>query len=1221
MDRDNTLKRETNPRETANIFSFLSFFYSLQLFKKGYSKSLEMEDIYEVVPDCRSKQLGDRLEKQWTIEENKTRKPSVCRALWGCFGKTFICLGLIQFVSTVVKTIWSPRALSKLISYFNPGQTDLTKQDAYYYACMVISLSVLDLIVKNNYKLAASQLAVRIKAAVSTLLYRKSLKLGNEALSEITAGKIITITSKDLDIVETVITEGNDIWIALLQTALICYLIYCQIGIASLSGIVFFFVVLPIQVLLGKLAYTFKLKSSKKSDERLEFLKEVLSAIKIIKMYTWEQFFETKINDTRKEELKEIYKLYYAKIGIIVIGNVSTKVAFFIFLMTYIWLGNDISAEVVYYILSCFKDLEASLNITMPFGISYLAEMFATTKRIESVLKSKELGPVHKDIDCIEPKLILSNTTVKIRDKVVLNNVSLTLSSGLHVVLGPVGSGKTTFLKTILRETEFSGELRIFGKISFASQEPWLFPSTIKNNILFGEEFFPGRYNKILQICNLNHDLNLLPEGDNTLIGDRGLNLSKGQQARINLARALYREGDIYLLDDCLAALDAHVSDSIFQECICKFLKNKICIFVTNNSDYTQNADNIIVLEGGSVKIEKKIKLEEKLLELEALNKTTESEENQVVVKSDQNQIYHEVKKSGKVPLRDYHQYIIYGGGLTIFCVLMGLFVATQSMASFSEKILSKWVTLQQNLTSGKELNKTNIAEPKSNEKNNFLAIYAIAVIFSILLSLVRSFSFFFFTRKASFNIHKAMVCNIVNSTMQFFDSHLIGNVLNRFSKDFATVDELLPFVVIECMIIILEVVGSIALLTTVHYVFLLEASFVLFLACVVKQFCQPTGRNLERLHILARSPIIGHMSTSLEGLTTIRASNAQDVVKKEFERHQDLFSSAYLMVITTFKALNFFMELVCVVFFGVVLLQFLATDLDASVGDVGLVITQSLATVTTFTLAMINIADCENLMISVERVLEYTKLQEEPKDGKIIDNWPKRGLVAFNNVSLKYASNKQMLKNVNFEIAPKEKLGLVGRTGAGKSSIISALFRLYETEGSVTIDNTDIREVSLNLLRSRITVIPQDPYLFIGTIRENLDPLGQHSDDKIWKILKDLQLDSLIDNLNSQIDKGSNFSAGQKQLLCLARAVLRKSNILVLDEATANVDPETDTLIEESVKRHFADSTVIVVAHRLLSVMNCNKVVVMSDGRVSEFDEPEKLLKDGNSFFRSVIK
>lgn len=268
------------------------------------------------------------------------------------------------------------------------------------------------------------------------------------------------------------------------------------------------------------------------------------------------------------------------------------------------------------------------------------------------------------------------------------------------------------------------------------------------------------------------------------------------------------------------------------------------------------------------------------------------------------------------------------------------------------------------------------------------------------------------------------------------------------------------------------------------------------------------------------------------------------------------------------------------------------------------------------FASAVRNTADCENLMISVERVLEFTRLTEEDKTGKMLDNWPNNGLIKFDNISLNYNTNK-MLSNVSFIIAPKEKLGIVGRTGAGKSSLISALFRLYEIEGTIIIDNVNIKEVSLNLLRSKISVIPQDLYLFTGTVRENLDPLGQHKDEQIWNILKELHLDSLIDNINLQIDKSYNFSAGQKQLLCLARVILRNNKILVLDEATANVDPQTEDFLEEMIKKYFGDCTIITVAHRLLTVLNCHKVVVMSDGKVGEFDDPQKLIKNKSSFFK----
>lgn len=433
------------------------------------------------------------------------------------------------------------------------------------------------------------------------------------------------------------------------------------------------------------MAYNLKLKCSQKTDTRLELLKEVLSAIKIIKMYTWETFFETKIKSARNEELKHLHRLFYSKVFIIVIGSLCSKIAFFLFLMTYIWFGNNFSVEIIYYILSCFNDLEVSLNETIPLGISNIATMCATMKRVESVLTSTELPQVQAEIDCIEPMITLKNVTVKIQDRKVLNNISLTLTSGLYIVSSPIGSGKTTFLKTLLQEYEFSGDMKIFGKISFASQEPWLFPSTIKNNILFGEKYFADRYEEILRICNLNYDLNILLEGDNTVVADRGINLSRGQQARINLARALYRESDIYLLDDCLAALDAHVSDSIFQECICKFLKNKICIFVTNNSEYSYKADKIIVLKNGI------LRFGEKKQKQEFSNKTNQLEKNKVQENSNNKQIYYEKKRSGIVPLRDYHQYILHGGGVTLFCVVVGVFIAAQFATSSSEKIFSKW--------------------------------------------------------------------------------------------------------------------------------------------------------------------------------------------------------------------------------------------------------------------------------------------------------------------------------------------------------------------------------------------------------------------------------------------------------------------------------------------------------------------------------------------------
>ncbi|XP_063913863.1 probable multidrug resistance-associated protein lethal(2)03659 isoform X2 [Zophobas morio] len=954
----------------------------------------------------------------------------------------------------------------------------------------------------------------------------------------------------------------------------------------------------------------YKLQCSQKTDERLNLIREVLSAIKIIKMYIWEQFFEDKIHDARKKEMKKLHKLFYTRVWISVIGSLCSKTAFFLFVMTYVWMGHNVSAETVYYILSCFNDLEGSLSSEIPFGFSLFAQGFATATRIESVMKAPELPTKETITDPKQAKVCFNNVDVTIHDTKILENISLDISDGLNVVVGHTGGGKTTLLKTILGECQTTGKIDVCGRISYASQEPWLFPSTIKNNILFGEEFNQNRYHQILEICSLDYDLNLLPEGENTVVGESGINLSKGQQARINLARALYRKSDIYLLDDCLASLDGNVSDSVFQKSICEFLKDKIRIFVTSSTDYAQRADKVIVVNSKSVKFgddvdKTQVSYTFDNIEGSARLNSTESHDGDSLEK----QIYHEKKKSGVVPLRNYVRYVEHGGGLTLFIVIVSLFVLNQYTIGYSDKLLSTWITIEQNLTNIKVLNETDSPEYDSlyQERQYALGLYTIMVLTSILLLVIKLFSYFYFTRKASISLHKAVVRNIMNSTMNFFDTFFIGNVVNRFTKDFVTVDETLPFEAIECFTMIFTVSGGIILLTTVNYVFLVESLLLLVAACVVKQFCQPTGRNLERLHIISRSPLTGHLNSTLEGLTTIRSSNAQKVVIHEFDRHQDLFTSSFLMAITNFITLSVFLKYLSTVFTSLIIFQFLLTQMDSSVGDVGLAITQAFVISNIITSGISSVADCENLMISVERLLEFTKLQEEDTDGKILIGWPQFGSIIFSDVSLTYKDTK-MLSNINFGVNPKQQIGIVGRTGAGKSSIITSLFRLYPTQGKITIDGVDIDDISLKWLRSSVSVVTQDPYLFPGTIRENLDPVKQYTDEQMWKVLKELQLDDLVKDLDTTVDKGTTFSTGQKQLLCLGRVILRKNKIVVLDEATANVDKDTERLIQETVQKHFKDCTLLIIAHKPLTVLNCSKTMVLNSGRISSFSETKQI-------------
>ncbi|RZC39500.1 ABC tran domain containing protein [Asbolus verrucosus] len=1204
--------------------------YTTDLFKKGFRKDLEEDDLYEVLTSCRSKNLGDQLEKQWEIEKKKFKKPSLIRVLCSCFGKTYLLFGLMQLIMRTILVnhdaitnyycrLAVPEALGKLVSFFTPGQTELTKEDAYCYAAVVICLNIVNHIYTQNYMIALTEFGIKVRTAICSFVYRKALKMTEASLSDITMGKIVTLITKDVFAVEMVILFANDIWIGFVQTGIICYLIYRKIGVAAFAGVGFFLVLLPVQILIGRMATSLRLKTSKKTDERIQLTQEILSIIKTIKMYAWESFFKAKISIGRKKEVTAIFKLFYLKIIIIVIGGLSANIGFYFLIMTYVWMGNYITAEIVYFIKSCFGKLRHLLSLMIPLGITFGAEFCATLIRLKSILEAEEVSASRSNIEITtkDPTIMLNKVTVKIRGVEIFRNISLDIRKGLNVVVGPVGSGKTTFLKTILEDYRIEGHLTIYGKISYASQEPWLFPSTIKHNILFGEEFNQDRYKEVLEICALNKDITSFIFGDNTIVGDNGLNLSKGQQARINLARALYRSADIYLLDDCLAALDGNVSDHIFRECILKFLKNNLCIFVTNNYDHIHKADRIIKIDQQSVKFDDKLKTEE-IEELKHQEITLTNFVDDVVMETESSKIYKETKKSGKVDFSTYKKYITFGGGYFVFSLIMVIFVVVQSIVSYSDK-----VTLEQNLSSYKLKNLTNSSEyvEIAERRTSVLNLYTIIIVSLTILALLKSLAFFLFNRNAGINLHKVLITKIINAKMTFFDSHFIGNILNRFAKDLSTIDEHLPFVMSECFELFFISLGIIFLVASVKPIFLIPATIFFVIAYLFRYVYLRTGRSLQRLEASTRSPLIGHLNASLEGLTTIRAFKAQDIIRDEFDRHQDLYTSVNYTLHNSMRALAFVLDGLCSLFITIVIVRFLAAPVDTTVGDVGMAISQSFHLTGLLQYGIRRWADFENQMTSVERVLEYTTVDQEPEDGKTVKSWPQEGKISYENVSMNYNEDRQVLKNLTFTIKPKQKIGIVGRTGAGKSSIISTLFRLYDIKGDVKIDDVNIQELSLEFLRSSIAIIPQDPILISGTIRDNIDPLKKLEDEEIWKIIKIAKLEGTISNLSDTIDSSTNFSAGQKQLICLARAIARKNKIVILDEATANLDNETDSIIRDVIEENFASCTLIVIAHRLVSVLSSDVVMVIDEGQIVEQGEPSQLLESKNSLFFEMIK
>lgn len=479
----------------------------------------------------------------------------------------------------------------------------------------------------------------------------------------------------------------------------------------------------------------------------------------------------------------------------------------------------------------------------------------------------------------------------------------------------------------------------------------------------------------------------------------------------------------------------------------------------------------------------------------------------------------------------------------------------------------------------------------------------------------------------ASVKLHNKIFATITAAKMAFFDTHLSGNILNRFSKDFVIIDEMMPRAYLEFIRILFVLVGAIIVIAIVNWTLLIPTAVALTFMFILRYLFIKTSRTLKRLDGITRSPVIGYLNSSLDGLTTIRAFGNEIVLTSQFDGHQDLNSSATYMFLATSRAFGFWLDMLCAVFIGCVTFSFIIFKSAAEDGNVGLAITQAFSLTGLLQWGIRNWTDVETFMTSVERVLEYDEAEPENLGGQDPDNWPTKGKIEYKDVCLKYTNSETyVLQKVNFVIKPSEKVGIIGRTGAGKSSIISVLFRLYEVEGAIIIDDTNIRDIQLHTVRSQISIIPQDPVLFAGTIRTNLDPHDEHTDLELWNSLGEVELRHVVENfemgLKSTVsDGGANFSVGQRQLICLARAVLRNNKILVLDEATANIDPQTDELIQKTIKRIFADCTILTVAHRLNTIIDSDKIMVVDFGTIVEFDTPQNLLDKRQGIFYSLAK
>ena len=775
-----------------------------------------------------------------------------------------------------------------------------------------------------------------------------------------------------------------------------------------------------------------------------------------------------------------------------------------------------------------------------------------------------------------------------------------------------------------------------------------------------------------MEACCLKPDLDILPAGDLTEIGEKGINLSGGQKTRVSLARAVYQNHDIYLLDDPLSAVDAHVGKAIFRNCIRGLLKNKCVLLVTHALEYLPVCDQVVVMEKGKIadlgtfkQISEKTTgvlasllraqeqtraqtaqndvvapsspmtpvanemtfspLEDKVYQQDTQEQSQESQESQEQSQEQSQEdekkgelITTETRVEGKVKTSIYKTYFNSIGNPFLIFLIFLLFCLSQVIRAVNNWWLTYWNTHSQDHSS-----------------MWFYIIYTILGVSTILVAVIAHFSLFIIALRASNKLHDSLLHSIFRSPMSFFDQTPLGRITNRISKDIYTVDKTLPNVFDSFLGCLFTVIATVVVISMAMPAFILVIIPLAFYYLYEGKFYVKSSREIKRLDSISRSPIYANFGETLDGTSVIRAyEKQQQFIQKNYDL-LDINQQAYFIISSANCWLGIRLEFAGTVIIGAAAL--LAVIYKNPLNTVftsmaALAISYSLDTTQELNWLVRMTTDMETQIVAVERIEEYSSLPSEApahvENELLTEQWPSKGLIDIHQLTMRYRPELEpVLKQLSLQIQPGEKVGVVGRTGAGKSSLILCLMRIIELEGgSITIDGINIKEIGLEDLRSRIAIIPQEPLLFSGSIRDNLDPQREYTDEEIWASLERAQMKEVIVQMPDQLDTvveehGTNYSVGQRQLLCVSRALLRKSKVILMDEATASIDLETDLKIQKTVREEFTDSTVITIAHRIHTIIDSDRVLVLDMGELKEFDKPAVLLKDQSSLFSQLVE
>ena len=926
------------------------------------------------------------------------------------------------------------------------------------------------------------------------------------------------------------------------------------------------------------------------------------------------------------------------------------------------------------------KEKKEKKNVPAPIELS--TEIKLDSDSEDSFNSSSENLKFTKKINDIEGGLGIENLEKNGKKKInplepILKDINIEIKNGEFVcIIGEVGCGKSSLLQAILNNMlPLSGSSKVFlnGDISYVSQIPWIQNATIKDNILFYSKYDEEHYNEIIDLSQLRQDLEIFEAGDLTEIGEKGVNLSGGQKARISIARALYVNKDIYIFDDPISALDANVGMKIMKNCILKYLKNKTRILVTHALQYVSFADRIIYMNKGEIKwmgsyeeiksqdffksfyeksrqqnederfaFEKKTsseRREEFLRNDSGEQKKNKKKKDKYKIKDDDNLnfgdedlellinnegdeknlnkgkvkkiIKEEKKEKGKVKFSVYKSFVNNIGGISIIFIFVLFMITQEGSKTSSDLWLSYWTQHQK-------------------PEKNFLYF----IIYSLLGITGCSFTFCKGRLQGSCNVkvsrkvHGEMVQSLIRAPISTFHETVPkGQILNRFSSDINSVDRGAMSRFLHLLSAVSTFLCSVIVCTYYEPYSLILVPFVIYFGNKITQFYQNCSRELNRLEGSKRSPVLSLTNEVIPGTDVIRAFGYQDKFLSLFHEKIDEHLKLRIILNGCNQWYDLHLDLLSFIFITFLITFTIIFKNEFTPQAIGIIYNYCDKMKQTLIRILHTISKYENNMINYERCLQYTQCPSEKPAHKISDdslgNWPSKGKIEFQNFSVRYRPDTEIvLKNISFVINPKEKVGIVGRTGSGKSTITLCLFRILEaTEGKIFIDDIDISTIGLYKLRSSLTIIPQDPALIEGTLRYNIDPLEKSSDSDIINVMKKIGFDYIIKRdvnglLQEIAEGGSNLSVGERQLICITRAILRETKIIVMDEATASIDYKTEEIIQKAISEILNNSTFITIAHRIKTIINYDRIITLDSGKIVDFDTPQKLLNDKKSLF-----